>query len=207
MNTSKTACNEKTCTGCQKSKAFAEFGQKDKARGTLQSRCKECKRAYSKSHYGANTSSYLQRVAENNAAYRARNRALVIKHLSGKCCIGCGSIKDLAFYCGGPKNGQPVWSAVGGGLSETAILEAMVRSIVVCRNCLGQHTIKSLESWQSLSHEERIALQTERNARGEVSTDAAFYRDYIRADEDVSERMKRYQLSEQTKNTLQLHAP
>ncbi len=176
----------KTCGACLQALPSSSFAFKDKAKGRLQSKCRECASAYAKEHYACNTAAYLAKARDNNAVYRQRNQGLVERALHGQTCCGCGTGDELTFYNGGVDQGQPVHMAVNAGLSEQAVLQAIATSVVVCRRCLGAHFGQSLQFWQKLTSEQRKQLQHERRLQGHTPRPEGFYKAYRRVEPAVS---------------------
>lgn len=172
----------KICGGCQEGLPLEEFAFKDRAAGRLQSRCKPCSRSYAQAHYRDNPKAYVDKAARNNTRYRERNRALVSQSLVGQACCGCGASIDLTHYLGPGEPAQPVHMAVHAACSEQAVLDALGRSVVVCRTCLGHHFEKGIEFWQHLSSRERKRLTT---ARGPQAPDKSRHKAYRPVDFSV----------------------
>jgi len=127
----------KTCTHCGQSKPEGEFGFKDKARGLRRAHCLACNRLKQKAHYENNVSYYVQKAAVNKAPAKQRARALVAQSLAGQRCSVCEGTDKLTHYQGPGSTHQPVHMAVNAGLSEAQVLEAIGRSTIVCKPCLG----------------------------------------------------------------------
>lgn len=63
----------KTCSKCKETKPLSEFSKNKRSKDGLDSRCKECVRAYSKYHYENNKEKYHERAAQ----WREDNRELL----------------------------------------------------------------------------------------------------------------------------------
>jgi hypothetical protein len=175
----------KTCGACRQTLDVAEFSFKSKRTGLLQSKCKACVRAYGKQHYVLNQEAYVEKARVHNKTYRARNLSLVGEALQGQECAGCRTHVDLTFYAGGADQGQPVHMAAFGALSEQTVLDAIARSVIVCKPCLGHHFGKSMEFWAKLRGPERQQLQTQRAAAGYRATPRDHFKAYRRVDGSV----------------------
>jgi hypothetical protein len=168
----------KTCGACQKDLPLCAFAFKSKTTGRLQSKCKECSRAYAKQHYAANTDIYVAKARSNNVNYRQRNLELVAQSLAGQTCSICDTSENLTYYNGSIHNGQAVHQAAHGACSITAVEAAMSRSTVVCHHCLGQHFGQNLAQWQSMTSEQRREAQQQRDAAGIKPVPKGVYKAY-----------------------------
>lgn len=177
----------KMCSCCKQELPRDSFAFKNVAKGTLQSRCKQCQREYGKSHYHKNKEYYIDKASLNRQTVDARNRAYVEGSLKGKQCSCCASTEDLTYALPPGAVGQPVHQAVHCGLSLQSVEQAIARSEVVCRTCLQNRHAKALMSkWGRLSSAQRQALQQQR-AQGRVPIpDPGRFKDYRRATNDVS---------------------
>jgi hypothetical protein len=131
----------KVCGDCRQTLSLDLFSFKDKARGTLQSRCKSCVRAYAKHHYAENKDVYVEKAMRHRGASVARNKAHVEAKLSGKGCHRCDAVHRNVFYNDAKDGSQSVHDAVFGGLGLEAVDAAIGRSQVWCSPCLQAHCI------------------------------------------------------------------
>ena len=134
-------CQTKVCGACRETLPLSALNYKDRRRGTLQSKCRNCARAYAAWHYRANKYVYVEKAAEHRAQMVLRNKAHVETLLRGKACHRCSSDKDVLFYNAVQDGTQRVHDAVYGGLSLHALDAAITRSKIWCSACLQQHTI------------------------------------------------------------------
>lgn len=176
----------KTCSCCKQDLPVENFAFKNVAKGTLQSRCKVCQRAYGKQHYAENKEYYIDKASLNRQTVDARNRAYVEDSLKGKQCSCCASAEDLTYALPEGEQGQPVHQAVHCGLSLQSVDQAIARSEVVCRTCLQDRHAKALtEKWGRLSSAERQALQKKR-AQGLLPIpEPGRFKNYRRAANDM----------------------
>lgn len=169
----------KTCTHCHQSLPLSEFGWKNKAQGRRRAHCQECNRAKQKSHYERNVSYYVEKAAKNKQPVKRRSRDLVAQSLQGQVCSHCTSPDDLTYYQGPGSTEQPVHMAINAGVSESMVLEAIGRSTVVCKPCLGQFMASNMAFWSRLTVPQRKALQAQRAAEGFEPKPEGFYRRYL----------------------------
>lgn len=166
---------QKTCTVCHATKPETEFGQK---RGKRAAHCLECNRAKLKAHYQANKQAYVDKAAVHNLKYRQRNVQLVEQALEGQSCSRCGTAQDLTFYQGPDTPHQPVHMAKHAAVSVQAVLDALGRSVIVCRTCLGEHFISGTNPWQSMTSEERKRFKAQRQEEGHTPTPRDYFKRY-----------------------------
>lgn len=176
----------KTCSCCKQELPVADFAFKNKAKGTLQSRCKVCQRAYGKQHYEQKKDYYIDKASLSRQTVDARNRAHVKASLEGKHCSCCASTEELTYALPEGETGQPVHQAVHCGLSLESVEQAIARSKVVCRSCLqARHTKALVQKWGRLSSTERSHLKAQR-AQGLAPTpDPGRFKNYRRAANDA----------------------
>lgn len=168
----------KTCTHCGQSKPEGEFGFKDKARGLRRAHCLACNRLKQKAHYQNNVSYYVEKAAVNKAPAKQRARALVAQSLAGQRCAVCEGSDKLTHYQGPGSTHQPVHMAVNAGLSEAQVLEAIGRSTIVCKPCLGDFMASGMAFWSKLNAQERRALQAQRAEAGVQKAAPGQYKRY-----------------------------
>jgi hypothetical protein len=81
----------KLCGKCETLKLETEFAFKNKAKGLLQSYCKECQKDYAKSHYAKDVAYYVEK-----AQRRRQRKASFIREAREVPCADCGGI--FPFY-------------------------------------------------------------------------------------------------------------
>jgi hypothetical protein len=80
----------RVCTQCRKELALSEFNYKDRKRGTLQSMCRDCSRAYFRAYYLRHRAAYVARSRRKNSAERLSNRRQLLEYLQSHPCADCG---------------------------------------------------------------------------------------------------------------------
>ncbi|NBQ69425.1 MAG: hypothetical protein EBU46_11605 [Nitrosomonadaceae bacterium] len=75
----------KKCSRCKSEKELSEFHLKNREKLQYHGHCKDCQRAYVRSHYLANVDYYVRKANKNNRKYR---RAL--DDLKEQPCTDCG---------------------------------------------------------------------------------------------------------------------
>lgn len=77
------------CIKCGEEKDEDSFSWKET--GKRRSRtCKQCKRAYNKTHYKNNLTRYLQNSKKHQGSAKKRQKQFIDAYLSGKVCVDCG---------------------------------------------------------------------------------------------------------------------
>lgn len=66
------------------------FAYRNKAKGTLQSHCRDCHRAYRRDHYAANADKYKRKAKNYKGTRREANTALLLDFLADHPCVDCG---------------------------------------------------------------------------------------------------------------------
>lgn len=123
----------KTCSKCGKELPLSSFGVKNKARNTLQARCKECikedKRISYYKHFNANR----EQIRHRKDQYKQINKELK-NQMKQSGCVLCGE-KDIAcldFHHVKEKN---FTIAAKQDCSESTLKEEIDKCIVLCANC------------------------------------------------------------------------
>lgn len=142
----------RVCARCRSEKTVEAFPIKDRARGTLSSYCRPCRREYGREHYQRNKPAYLSRTRTRNNDLRSRHRAFVREYLSTHPCVDCG-IDDLMVLEFDHRDPRAKSEDVGrlihsGTLAE---IEAEVAKCDVrCGNCHRRKTLLQFPSYRAL---------------------------------------------------------
>lgn len=124
----------KLCGKCGKNKPKEEFSFKNKARGTLQSYCKECQKAYRKAHYERNKEAYLEQKDK-------RKQDIISWYKNLKSYLSCSTCGEdhpatLQFHHTAPNSKlKEVSVMVYDGYSIEAIKQEIEKCVVLCANC------------------------------------------------------------------------
>lgn len=175
----------KVCGCCKKELSLDEFSVKVAAKGTRQSKCKACVRAYGKTHYRSKVGTYVAKAAVHNERYRAENAEYVRLSLVGKSCLHCGSTEDLTYYQGVGATEQPVHMALHAAVSKARVQEAINRSDVHCKPCLQGVLAMGIEPWSRMTREQRAAFRAS-NPPHPRKTNPGMYKNYRRVTRKVS---------------------
>ncbi|MBC8737211.1 hypothetical protein F6X40_10365 [Paraburkholderia sp. UCT31] len=136
----------KRCGTCKEIKPKSEFSFKNKALGTLHTKCKACKNAYTKDHYAENRDEYLTRVSTRNKVVKQTYTDATDSYLAGRHCCRC--LKDaggeLYLYRKPGYEGPPVHEVRREKLGNDAFALALANSDVYCRHCLGAKFVPNL---------------------------------------------------------------
>jgi hypothetical protein len=134
----------KICSACLNEKPVDEFNSR---RGALQSKCKECQRAYHRLYYELNKSRFIETNRRNKDRQRKRLRTILwdVKQVP---CQDCGGtfhpwVMELD-HREGTKKDAPVANLVSKGCTDARLLEEIEKCDVVCANCHRMRTFRRL---------------------------------------------------------------
>lgn len=133
----------KRCPRCREVKGVSEFRVRG-PRNRRESYCKLCQREYSKSHYRANSVTYIQRARSNFDQYVSRNRHRIKALLRLHPCIDCGESDPvvLEFDHVTDNKSADVSYMVGQGMRWERIELEIAKCQVRCANCHRRKTDK-----------------------------------------------------------------
>ena len=123
----------KHCNDCDLDKPDSEFARKTATR--LQSKCKECQRAYTKKWYAANRAQHMANVAVNNRRQRRQMTLLVNEHLAKTPCAVCMKRYPVPAMTIDAHWEESARYLASNAYSEAAVREALKTQRVVCANC------------------------------------------------------------------------
>jgi len=115
-----------------------DFYFKNKKKGKLQSRCKQCQSKYHRSHYESNKKTYFERAKNNNPKYKKRNKNFVSEYKSN---IGCKFCNEKTPVCLDFHHKDPTikdWNISimsNSASSLDTIKKEIDKCIVICSNC------------------------------------------------------------------------
>ncbi|HEV3469292.1 MAG TPA: hypothetical protein VG148_08225 [Pyrinomonadaceae bacterium] len=135
----------KFCTACGKEKEDCGFYRKG---GELQSKCKECQRAYHRLYYTKNKARFISKNRRNKNRQRARLRALVWE-AKRRPCQDCGGMFHPWVMEFDHRDGTTKEAAVANlasqGCPDAQLLEEINKCDVVCANCHRLRTYRRLK--------------------------------------------------------------
>lgn len=122
----------KICNMCGKEKSITEFSiDKTKLDG-LSSRCKQCQRKLSNEHYKKNKQKY--KIQHTKRRYAMRLWLSSIKETTG--CAYCGETESSCIEPHHPHEKKETVSRIFSDyLSETKIINELLKCIPLCANC------------------------------------------------------------------------
>lgn len=128
----------KTCGMCKIEKSKSEFTIKNREKGTLQSHCKPCKKAYNVTNYSENK---VKRISQKDAK-RIEYRIEFYEYLKTLSCIDCGNddFRVLEFDHLSDKS-YTIANRVGAAPLST-LMKEIDKCEPVCANC---HKIRTAE--------------------------------------------------------------
>ena len=132
------------CSTCLNEKPVDEFNRKG---STLQSKCKECQRAYHRLYYQLNKSRFIAKNRRNKNRQRKRLRTILwdVKQVP---CQDCGGlyhpwVMELDHRDGSTKTAA-VANLVSTGCTDARLLEEIEKCDVVCANCHRMRTYRRM---------------------------------------------------------------
>lgn len=135
----------KVCTTCGEEKGRDEFYRKG---GELQSKCKECQRAYYRLYYERNKARFVSKNRRNKNRQRARLRAIMWS-VKQRPCQDCGGTFHPWVMEFDHRDGTVKASAVADlaskGCPDARLLEEISKCDVVCANCHRLRTYSRLK--------------------------------------------------------------
>ena len=79
----------KTCVKCQGLQDLSQFNYKNREKGLLQPHCKNCARAYVKSHYSRNKSYCANKARVRNDSIKRELRCQILAYLATHPYVDC----------------------------------------------------------------------------------------------------------------------
>jgi hypothetical protein len=130
----------KICSACSVEKGVDKFYRKC---GELQSKCKECQRAYYRLYYERNKSRFIEKNRQNKNRQRKRLR-IILWNVKQRPCEDCGCsyhpwVMELDHRNGTTKIAA-VANLVSKGCTDARLLEEIGKCDVVCANCHRMRT-------------------------------------------------------------------
>ena len=128
----------KECCRCGNPKDEDDFHFKDRAKGTRQPYCKECKTAFNKAWYALHKDTHKKTVRQNNKKYQRELREIIDK-AKDKPCADCGRrfppvVMDFDHVDPATKLFN-IAACRARSVSLAALLAEMSKCEVVCANC------------------------------------------------------------------------
>ncbi len=122
----------KLCNTCSEHKPVEEFHVRNKAKGYLQSKCKECHRKYHRQHYLDNKDSYLSQARD----WRAKEQAWV-NSIKARPCADCNQqypwyVMQFDHVSGSKEDNI---AQMLGNVSRERLETEIAKCEVVCANC------------------------------------------------------------------------
>lgn len=120
------------CSTCGVDKPDSEFHFKNKAKGKLSTKCKECTKAYLQEHYKQNKTEYKGRSKRDRSKTYSKFREFVTS--MKLACAECGENHPavLDFHHTDPSTKEANPSQIS---SKTKFLKEIEKCIVLCSNC------------------------------------------------------------------------
>lgn len=141
--------DKKQCSICKIEKSLENFSKKSKTR--LNSRCKECMRAYCREHYNNNKQSYIEKALYHNKRYKKNNQQFVWDYLKEHPCIDCGETDSIVLDFDHLRDKEyNVSSMINRAGSIKKIQLEIDKCEVRCANCHRRKTSKELGWYKNI---------------------------------------------------------
>lgn len=126
----------KFCSKCNRDLPISQFSKKSGE--TLQSRCKDCFKAYVAVHYIKNKDKYKAKAHKFNKVYIARNLEYINNYKSSRGCLRCQEkdaiALDLHHLDPKTKDGD-VSNLARNSISISSLNKELEKCVVICSNC------------------------------------------------------------------------
>ncbi|MBI2674343.1 MAG: hypothetical protein HYX22_01230 [Candidatus Yanofskybacteria bacterium] len=132
----------KICTKCKKEKSPNEFNFRVKNIGLRQYQCRECTRAFVRSHYQRNKEYYLIKAKRRNTGQRLEARSYIKEYLQKHSCIDCGESDIIVLEFDHKDNKFKEVAGLVGHYPLLKIKEEIKKCDVRCANCHRKKTAK-----------------------------------------------------------------
>lgn len=137
--------DQKQCSGCGEVKSLSDFHKKEKS---VDSRCKDCKKQYQRTHYEKNKPRYLKKMRD-----RAKSlKVLVDEFKADKPCADCKEVYPpyvMDFdHLDATNKRFCISLIVSQGRTLNILNEEMAKCELVCSNC---HRIRTHNRKQKAS--------------------------------------------------------
>ena len=113
--------------------------------------CKDCARAYIRSHYYKNVAYYVKKAKKRNIEIKARSYAYLGPYLLSHPCVDCGE-KDILVLEFDHKDRESKEGEISHIISNGATLEKLKaeveKCVVRCSNCHRRKTEIENRSWK-----------------------------------------------------------
>lgn len=127
------------------------FNFKYRALGQRDPACRECHRAYNRSHYVRNRTVYIANARRNSAAYRRANIAALMDYLASHPCVDCGESDPMVLEFDHRNQGTKrlAVSLMIRDYSWEQIAREIALCDVRCANCHRRRTARQLGWWRA----------------------------------------------------------
>src|ERR1700732_4948458 len=126
------------CSGpCGRVKPLNEFSFRNLALEVRHGVCRECYKAWNRSHYERNRATYIANARRNSVVYRAETLRRLVDYLLLHPCVDCGEadVLVLDFDHRDPATKRLAISSMLEGYSWAQIEAEIAKCDVRCANC------------------------------------------------------------------------
>jgi hypothetical protein len=129
------------CSACQVFHPTSEFAWRNKAKGTLSSKCKKSQREYAKSHYGKNKETITAKIRQRSSTLRSAGRAHLTAAAEKGSCWMCATPGTATKLRANTAEGVPVPSKLINNDAPIAEIEKVLQhpeTVWICAHCWGR---------------------------------------------------------------------
>ena len=122
------------CSKCNKEKPTTEFFSNKKRSSGFDCYCKDCRKDYSRKHYGIRTDYYKNKVNRN----KEKIKDIILQYKQGKKCSRCNFSNPLAldFHHKNPKDKEfSISKAYIKGIGIEKLEKEIAKCEILCANC------------------------------------------------------------------------
>ena len=148
----------KQCSGCLRDLPLGAFNRK---RGGLQSRCRDCNKAYLKAHYQANLAYYAAKARRHKRKVQQENHRQLLAYFAEHPCVDCGETDPvvLQFDHVRGKKVACVGVLLRNGRRWATVQDEIAKCEVRCSNCHWRRTAAQFNWYAYMNDTERVPDQ------------------------------------------------
>jgi hypothetical protein len=132
------------CRACGVTQSLSEFALKNKKTGCRATLCRACQRLYSRNHYRANRSDYLEKAQRQRQRDRDLFAAYMLDFFRTHPCVDCGSSDPLVLDFDHREASEKLStvSTFARGQDMRGLLAEIAKCDVQCANCHRRRTAR-----------------------------------------------------------------
>ncbi|MCU1373289.1 MAG: hypothetical protein JWO68_575 [Actinomycetia bacterium] len=121
----------------------------------MQSRCRDCTRAYAKRHYEANLDYYAAKARRHKRRVQRQNQAHLVAYFAEHRCVDCGEADPVVLQFAHVRGTKVACLAVllRNGVRWEKVADEVAKCEVRCSNCHWRRTARQF-NWYAYMQEE-----------------------------------------------------